>query len=91
MKGRFGWDFVQSPKRLTKPLIKKNGNFVEASWDEALNLVAEKLSDVKKNQGLMPSAPFVQPSVLMKRITSCKSLPGSYRHEQYRSLRPSLT
>jgi len=51
VKGRFGWDFVQSPKRLTKPLIKKNGNFVEASWDEALNLVAEKLSDVKKKSG----------------------------------------
>ena len=45
IKGRFGIpDFVHSPQRLTKPLIKKNGEFVEAEWDEALDLVSEKLS-----------------------------------------------
>jgi len=47
VKGRFGFDFVQSPKRLTKPLIKKDGEFVEASWDEALDLVANKLTEIK--------------------------------------------
>jgi formate dehydrogenase alpha subunit len=41
-----GWnasDFVISKDRLTKPLMKKNGKFVEISWDEALNVVTEKL------------------------------------------------
>jgi formate dehydrogenase alpha subunit len=41
-----GWnaaDFVVSKDRLTKPLMKKNGKFVEISWDEALNVVTEKL------------------------------------------------
>ncbi len=51
VKGRFGFDFVQSDKRLTKPLIKKNGKFEEASWDEALGLVASKLGDIKAKSG----------------------------------------
>jgi formate dehydrogenase alpha subunit len=41
-----GWnasDFVVSKDRLTKPLMKKNGKFVEISWDEALKVVTEKL------------------------------------------------
>jgi predicted molibdopterin-dependent oxidoreductase YjgC len=44
VKGRFGLDFVHHPERLTTPLIKREGKFVEASWDEALDLVAEKLA-----------------------------------------------
>jgi predicted molibdopterin-dependent oxidoreductase YjgC len=51
IKGRFGFDFVQSPKRLTKPLIKKNGAFEEASWEEALDLVAGKLTEIKQKYG----------------------------------------
>ncbi|HZY45098.1 MAG TPA: molybdopterin-dependent oxidoreductase, partial [Anaerolineae bacterium] len=42
-KGRFGHHFTRSADRLTTPLIKKNGKFVEATWDEALNLVADRL------------------------------------------------
>ncbi len=51
VKGRFGWDFIHSPDRLTKPLIKKDGKFEEASWDEALNLVASKFSEIKSKYG----------------------------------------
>lgn len=51
VKGRFGYDFVASPDRLTKPLIKKNGQQVEASWDEALDLVAKKFSSIKEEFG----------------------------------------
>jgi formate dehydrogenase alpha subunit len=51
VKGRFGADYVHSPRRLTKPLIKKNGEFVESSWDEALDLVAGKLSEIKQKHG----------------------------------------
>ena len=36
IKGKFGWDFVNSPDRLTKPLIREGGKFREATWDEAL-------------------------------------------------------
>lgn len=44
VKGRFGYEFIHSPQRLTKPLIKRNGKLEEATWEEALELVAEKLS-----------------------------------------------
>ncbi len=46
VKGRFGiTEFVYHPERLTTPLIKRNGIFEEATWDEALDLIANKLSD----------------------------------------------
>ncbi len=51
VKGRFGFDFVQGDKRLNKPLIKKNGTFVEAEWDEALALVASKFGEIKQRGG----------------------------------------
>jgi predicted molibdopterin-dependent oxidoreductase YjgC len=51
VKGRFGYEFVASKERLTKPLIKKDGKQVEASWDEALDLVAQKLSSIKEQFG----------------------------------------
>jgi len=50
-KGMTCWEFVQSPDRLTKPLIKKNGEFVEATWDEALDLVASKFKETYDNYG----------------------------------------
>ena len=51
VKGRFGYDFIHDPERLKTPLIKENGTFREASWDDALNLVAKKLSQIKKESG----------------------------------------
>jgi formate dehydrogenase alpha subunit len=51
VKGRFGYDFIGEPERLTTPLIRENGVFKEASWDEALSLVAEKLSEIKNVHG----------------------------------------
>jgi predicted molibdopterin-dependent oxidoreductase YjgC len=51
VKGRFGFDFVHHPDRLTTPLIKKDGVFVEAGWDEALSLIADKLAEVKSMHG----------------------------------------
>ena len=43
VKGRFGYTFVHHEDRITSPLIRKNGALVESTWDEALDLVAEKL------------------------------------------------
>jgi formate dehydrogenase alpha subunit len=50
-KGVTCWEFVHSPDRLTKPLIKKNGKFEEASWDEALDLVASKFKETYEKHG----------------------------------------
>src|SRR5213594_1676284 len=51
IKGKFGWDFVNSPDRLTKPLIREGGKFRGASWDEALDLVARKFREIKAENG----------------------------------------
>jgi NADH-quinone oxidoreductase subunit G len=51
VKGRFGWDFVGNEERYTTPLIKKDGQFVEASWDEALDLVADKFAEIAQKNG----------------------------------------
>jgi len=50
VKGRFGFDFINHEDRLKFPLIKKNGKFVEAGWDEALTLVATKLGGYKPDE-----------------------------------------
>lgn len=51
VKGRFGYDFIGHPDRLTAPLIKEDGVFREASWDEALDLVVKRLGTIKAKSG----------------------------------------
>ncbi len=51
VKGRFGYDFIYSEDRLKAPLIKENNRFREASWDEALDLVAEKFQEIIVKHG----------------------------------------
>jgi len=51
VKGKFGFGFVEHPDRLKTPLIKRNGKFEPASWDEALDLVAARLREVKEKFG----------------------------------------
>jgi formate dehydrogenase alpha subunit len=47
VKGRFGLEFAESPERLMTPLVRRDGKLLPASWDEALNLVAETFSRYK--------------------------------------------
>jgi predicted molibdopterin-dependent oxidoreductase YjgC len=51
VKGRFGFDFIGSPERLTKPLIRENGVLRESTWDEATALVALRLGEIKTAHG----------------------------------------
>ncbi len=51
VKGRFGHNYVQASDRLTRPLIKRDGGFVEATWDEALDEVAKRLNDIVAEHG----------------------------------------
>ena len=51
VKGKFGWDFVNSEERLTKPLIREGDYFREAEWEEAIALVAKRLTDIKEEHG----------------------------------------
>jgi formate dehydrogenase alpha subunit len=51
IKGRYGYDFIHSKERIKKPLIKKRGRFQEATWDEALDLIAKKFRELMKKHG----------------------------------------
>jgi predicted molibdopterin-dependent oxidoreductase YjgC len=51
VKGRFGFDYVHSPDRLTEPLIREGGTLRPASWDEALGRTAKALKDIKNQYG----------------------------------------
>lgn len=52
VKGRYGFDFIYSEDRLKTPLIRqKDGTFREASWDEALDLVATKFKEIIAKHG----------------------------------------
>ncbi len=49
--GRFGYEYINSDDRLTVPLVRKNGNLEKSTWSEALSIIADKLTKVKKESG----------------------------------------
>ena len=51
IKGKFGWEYVNSSDRLTQPLIREGDRFREATWDEALSLVATRFAAIKAEHG----------------------------------------
>jgi predicted molibdopterin-dependent oxidoreductase YjgC len=52
VKGRFAHGYVGSPERLTTPLIRQpDGSFRPASWDEALDLIATKFTEIRDKYG----------------------------------------
>lgn len=51
VKGQFGWEWIQHKDRLKEPLVRKNGELVPTSWDEALDRAAEGFRRVKEKHG----------------------------------------
>ncbi len=51
IKGKFGWEFVNSSERLSRPLVRNGDHFVEASWEEAISRAAEGLLTVSDKHG----------------------------------------
>jgi len=51
VKGRYAFDFVQAPDRVTTPHIRKAGEWVAASWDQALGMVAAELLRIRSRYG----------------------------------------
>jgi formate dehydrogenase alpha subunit len=50
VKGRFGYDFINHPDRLTDPLVKENGDFVKKDWESTLDFVAQQFSKYKPEE-----------------------------------------
>jgi len=51
LKGRFAFSFYNHPERLRSPLIKRNGEFVPVSWDEAYDFITQKFTSIKNEYG----------------------------------------
>ncbi|UCB46067.1 MAG: formate dehydrogenase subunit alpha [Spirochaetota bacterium] len=51
VKGKFGLHFINHSERLTRPLIKSDGTFVEATWEEAMSYIVENLDRIRKKHG----------------------------------------
>jgi len=55
VKGKFAWDFANSPDRLRKPLkrtvVEGHATFVEIEWDEALAIIADNFTRIKRTHG----------------------------------------
>ena len=51
IKGLNAHEFVHSPDRLTQPLVRKDGRLQEASWEEAIEIVASRLSAIRDQHG----------------------------------------
>jgi formate dehydrogenase alpha subunit len=51
VRGHYGNDYINHPKRLRTPMVRKDGELVEASWDEALHVAAQGLTGIKNSKG----------------------------------------
>ncbi len=60
---RYGYQIVNSPDRLTRPLIKKEGKQVESSWDEALEVIGKRFGEIKERLGGVCVGALVSPSL----------------------------
>jgi len=102
VKGRFGWEYVHSPERLTSPLIKKDGSFVKASWDEALGSVAQRFEEIRAEKGGAALAGLCSPRLtneelylfqkFMRGVLGTNHLDhaGGYSYAAHLALRDSL-
>ena len=51
VKGRYAWEFATAPDRVTTPMIRRNGAWQPATWDEALDFTAQRLNDIRARSG----------------------------------------
>ena len=51
VKGKFGWDYVNSEERIKKPLIREGDHFREGTWNEAYKLIVKKFIQLKRDHG----------------------------------------
>lgn len=51
LKGRYAFKFYNHPERLTSPMIKRNGEFEEVSWDEAYDFIVDEFRRIIREDG----------------------------------------
>jgi len=74
VKGRFGWEYIHHPERLTAPLIRKNGTLVKSSWEEALELVSKRFQEIKDTKGGKAIAGLASPRLTNEELYTFQKL-----------------
>jgi NADH-quinone oxidoreductase subunit G len=67
-KDRFSYEGLNSPERLTKPMVKTNGTWAEAEWPEALQAVADGLNAVKAKHGAAAIGALASPHQTLEEL-----------------------
>ena len=90
-KGKFGLGFINSKERLKTPLVRRNGVLEEASWEEALSLVAEKLSGYKDDSfaAIASYRGTNEESYLLQKFTRTVMATNNVDHSS--NLKPEMT
>ncbi|GAB4294132.1 MAG: molybdopterin-dependent oxidoreductase [Desulfuromonadia bacterium] len=68
-RGRFGYQYINSPDRLTTPLVRKNGVLYPATWEEAYGIIVDKFAAAKGATGCL-----VTPRLTNEELYALKSL-----------------
>lgn len=79
IRGRFGYSYVNSDQRLTMPLVRKNGELVETSWDDALEAVANGLKD-GKGAGFISGARLTNEELFLLKSLAATAGTGNIDH-----------
>ena len=80
-----GWhvhEVASSPDRLSSPLLRKNGEFQEVSWDEALGFVAGRLRQIRAARPGRPRLPQLAALLERGELPAAEAGPGRHRHQQ---------
>jgi NADH-quinone oxidoreductase chain G len=75
-KGHFGFDYVNKPERLKTPLLRKNGQLVPVSWEEAFEYAAKELKRIKEAQGGKSIGVLASPRLGTEDLFLAKKLAG---------------
>lgn len=70
IRGRFGYSYVNSDQRLTKPLVRKNGELVETSWEEALAAAVDGLKQAGADAGVISGARLTNEELFLLKTLS---------------------
>ncbi len=80
IRGRFGVSYVNSDKRLTSPLIRKDGELVESSWEEALEKVTAGLRSAGSDAGIISGARLTNEELFLLKNLSTAIGTGNLDH-----------
>lgn len=89
-KGKFGLEFVNDSGRLTVPLVKRNGALEEATWDEALDFIADRLFQVGGEQFALLTSPTSTNEELYLAQKFARAVMGSNNIDQTSNTNPEM-